>query len=166
VNQTARSVTRPSHWPLRRLALCLDCDECFDLGLSTCPACSSGTWTTLSRFLGAASAERVARSAIRAADQPAPRPRAEERPVPRHLLIVARDRVRLYEHLRRTFASNRSVRVLLDRRDGDRRANPQPAAERRKEDRRTRPSIDSQLGALGWSLVLLDLADNQRGPIR
>jgi hypothetical protein len=39
------------HLPLRRLALCIDCDECFELGLAACPACSSETWTPLARFV-------------------------------------------------------------------------------------------------------------------
>jgi hypothetical protein len=39
------------HLPLRRLALCIDCDECFELGLPACPACSSETWTPLARFV-------------------------------------------------------------------------------------------------------------------
>jgi hypothetical protein len=164
VNNPARSIPRPLHWPLRRLALCLDCDECFELGHSSCPACSSRTWTTLARFLEIVTTERVARSAIRAADRPAvPEERAEGGQIPRHLLIVARDHVRLYEHLRRTFAANRSVRVLLDRRSRERRqGKEQPAAERRRSDRRARPSIDEQLRAIGWSLVLLDLAKNPR----
>jgi hypothetical protein len=46
------------HLPLRRLALCLDCEKCFELGATACPACGSGTWITLARFLeGGAAAE-------------------------------------------------------------------------------------------------------------
>lgn len=50
-----RTVTtsRPSiHLPLTRLALCLDCEECFELGPDACPACSSVTWMPLARFVG------------------------------------------------------------------------------------------------------------------
>jgi hypothetical protein len=57
---TSSSTLRPQlHLPLRRLALCLDCEKCFELGAATCPGCGSGTWTTLARFLegGPASAE-------------------------------------------------------------------------------------------------------------
>jgi hypothetical protein len=39
------------HFPLRRLALCLDCDECFEIGSPTCPACGSETAVSLARFL-------------------------------------------------------------------------------------------------------------------
>lgn len=156
-----RSVARGLHWPLRRLALCLDCDQCFELGPVACPACSSTTWTTLSRFLETASSRHVARAAIHAADPPAAADRGEESA--RHLLIVARDRIRLYEHLRRTFAGNRSVQVLLDRRRRERRKEvSEPVNERRRADRRTRPSIDEQLGAVGWSLVLIDIAKPSR----
>jgi RNA polymerase subunit RPABC4/transcription elongation factor Spt4 len=46
------STLRPHlHLPLKRLALCLDCEECFELGAEACPACGSGTWTTLALFL-------------------------------------------------------------------------------------------------------------------
>lgn len=57
------------HLPLRRLALCLDCEECFELGAETCPACGSGTSTTLALFLdgGSANAEFVGARASRAA---------------------------------------------------------------------------------------------------
>ena len=40
------------HFPLARLALCLDCDACFEIGLEQCPACGSRTWSSLSRFIG------------------------------------------------------------------------------------------------------------------
>ncbi len=45
------AVMRPSHLALRRLALCLDCDACFEIGADACPACSSDTWVSLARFL-------------------------------------------------------------------------------------------------------------------
>jgi hypothetical protein len=48
------------HLPLRRVALCLDCDECFELGVDGCPACGSGTWTALGRFLEARIREHAA----------------------------------------------------------------------------------------------------------
>ena len=49
---TLPSTLRPQlHLPLKRLALCLDCEKCFELGAAACPGCGSGTWTTLARFL-------------------------------------------------------------------------------------------------------------------
>jgi RNA polymerase subunit RPABC4/transcription elongation factor Spt4 len=158
----APSITRSLHWPLSRLALCLDCDECFQLGSNSCPACGSETWTTLARFLEIISPERVTASAIRDATRFASRER-EEGPIAQHLLIVARERVRLYEHLRQTFAGDRSVQVLLDRRRRERRqGQSQSTIERRQGERRARPSIDERSRAIRWSLVLLDLVENER----
>jgi hypothetical protein len=48
------------HLPLRRVALCLDCDECFEIAFGMCPACGSGTWTALGRFLEGRLREDVA----------------------------------------------------------------------------------------------------------
>jgi len=47
------STLRPQqlHVPLKRLALCLDCERCFELGATACPGCGSSTWITLARFL-------------------------------------------------------------------------------------------------------------------
>lgn len=46
------STLRPQlHLPLKRVVLCLDCEECFELGAAACPACGSRTWITLARFL-------------------------------------------------------------------------------------------------------------------
>lgn len=39
------------HLPLRLLALCLDCDEGFEIRNGCCPACGSSTWIPLARFL-------------------------------------------------------------------------------------------------------------------
>jgi hypothetical protein len=64
------STLRPQlHLPLKRLALCLDCEKCFELGAEACPACGSGTWITLARFLegGQATAEFAGARASHAA---------------------------------------------------------------------------------------------------
>lgn len=37
--------------PLTRIALCLDCEQCFELGRAGCPACGSETWAPVARFL-------------------------------------------------------------------------------------------------------------------
>jgi hypothetical protein len=39
------------HLPLGRLALCLDCETCFEVGLDACPACGSRMWASVARFL-------------------------------------------------------------------------------------------------------------------
>src|SRR5438552_6122327 len=43
--------TALSHLPLRRLALCLDCEACFVIGTSSCPACGGDIWVLLAKFL-------------------------------------------------------------------------------------------------------------------
>ncbi len=55
------------HLPLRRVALCLDCEECFELGSPVCPACGSETWTALARFLDAGISSSLERFAPEAA---------------------------------------------------------------------------------------------------
>jgi hypothetical protein len=140
------------HLPLRQLALCLDCDECFEIGSPTCPACGSATWTLLSRFLAQASS----------AGHPGHRDAVAKRPddppeMVRQLIIVAGDRAHLYAHLERGFAGNGTVRVLLNRRVIARRARSGPyEAERRQADRRLPSKVDALLRAIGWAIVPLD----------
>lgn len=149
----ARKVTSGLHIPLRRAALCMDCDEVFEMGDGSCPACGSETWSTLARFLDMAPSKSG-----RGLRMPAAPTRSERARIARHLLIVARNRTKLYEHFRRVLARNSAIQVVLDRRSADRRTKAAPvAAERRRTDRRTRASIDEQLREIGWSLVLLDL---------
>jgi len=50
--RTPSTIRAHVHVPLTRLALCVDCEACFELGLHACPACSSRTWVPLSRFVG------------------------------------------------------------------------------------------------------------------
>jgi hypothetical protein len=49
---TVLNATPRVHIPLERVALCLDCDACFDVEYHQCPACGSGTWSSVSRFIG------------------------------------------------------------------------------------------------------------------
>jgi hypothetical protein len=151
------------HLPLRNLALCLDCDECFALGYADCPACGSRTWTPAARFLelvSEAGAPRVKEGSRKASSRRA----AEDLALAKHLLIVASHRRELYEQVKRAFAGHESVEVILDRRAGERRQRKgAPALEKRRRDRRSRSVIDEQLRTIGWSLVLLDLAKSKRG---
>jgi hypothetical protein len=146
------------HVPLKRLALCLDCEECFEIGAATCPACGSGTWTSLARFLEFASSKKMTATMAGTVGKGV---RQDE---PRHLLIVGRHRQMLYEHLKKAFADHDSVKVILERRTGDRRANRVPnVPERRGADRRaSHARIDEQINTIGWSLVLLDLKKSAR----
>lgn len=46
-----RAVIPTLHIPLRRLALCLDCEACFDIQCRACPGCGGGSWVLLAGFL-------------------------------------------------------------------------------------------------------------------
>jgi hypothetical protein len=157
--KSARKAAPRVHVPLRRLALCLDCDECFEIGDDACPACGSATWTSLARFLEIGSSEALAHLLDGVVDDKAGTGRRQlTRRRARHLIIVARDRPALYEHLRRAFEGNETIQVILDRRVGERRErNASTDAERRRAPRRSRSPLDGQLSAIGWSVVLLDL---------
>jgi hypothetical protein len=148
----------PLHFPLRKLALCLDCDSCFEFGVTTCPACGSETIAPLARFFQPAM--RLSRMFRKEGGDGEPGSSTK-----RQLFIVGRDRAKLYDYVRRAFADNPTVQVVLDRRVGDRRRGAPPTAgrvpERRRADRRNR-DISAQLRALGWAIVLLDIAGDER----
>jgi len=68
--------------------------------------------------------------------------------------VVSRDELPLYNQLTREFMGKKNIRVVLDRRLVDRRLrDTEPGAERRLTERRLRAHTDSQLRALGWSIV-------------
>ncbi len=160
--QRSRVASAGIHLPLRNLALCLDCDECFDLGYAACPACGSRTWTPAARFLDLVAGPRSNRLGGRVR-KALPRRAAEDVAIVRHLLVVARHRRELYEEIKRAFAGHETVQVILDRRVGERRQRKGvPMLDRRRRDRRSRSAIDEQLRTIGWSLVLLDLATEAR----
>lgn len=148
-----RSTALALHVPLRRLALCLDCEACFDIGAPSCPACSADTWIPLAGFLDQRPLPLLLQF------HRGPKSRQESpKAVAKQLLIVARDRGKLYGYLRRAFAGNPTVEVVVDRRRTERRRIEQPrAAERRRGDRRLMLEIDNQLRALGWAVVQLDV---------
>ena len=69
------------------------------------------------------------------------------------LFIVSREDPERYEFLRRAFADEPTVMVILDRRQRDRRMLPsKPSTERRRNERR---AVDTtrNLQSLGWQLV-------------
>lgn len=71
----------------------------------------------------------------------------------RLLFIVSRAHQERYEHLKRTFAGEAKVEVILDRRRGARRWHDvDHVVERRSGDRRRR-NVDEDLRAMGWVLV-------------
>jgi hypothetical protein len=74
--------------------------------------------------------------------------------VRRLVFIVAPGQQELYASLNRTFAGDDTVRVVLDRRRGERRRTPAAtAAERRQRDRRKDARIDRQLRERGYAVV-------------
>ena len=141
-------LTSRVHLPLMRLGMCLDCEACFEIGVTACPACGSKTWTPLARFLETARRERMVQS-VDSLDTSRPR-RAS---IAHHFIVVARDREALYHHFKESFAGNATITVTLDRRRADRRtAATHAPVERRRGDRRWR-AIDEQLRVLGWAAV-------------
>jgi len=79
----------------------------------------------------------------------------------RQLIIVAGNRAHLYEHLKRGFAGNGTVRVLLNRRVIALRARSGLyEAERRQADRRMPSKVDALRRAIGWAIVPLDIPKN------
>jgi hypothetical protein len=73
-----------------------------------------------------------------------------------HLFIVSRQHHDLFEYLRERLTADGDVRVLSDRRLGERRRKSAPAAaERRRADRRSRPEIDEQLRVHSHAIVTL-----------
>jgi hypothetical protein len=165
--------TALSHLPLRRLALCLDCEACFEIGTSSCPACGGDTWVLLSKFLD--------QGPLKVLPQFHPFPKnwtAEAKgrdeahgQAAKQIFVVARDREKLFEYAKRAFSGNSSVEVVLDRRRSERRSGSRTGSpDRRRGDRRLMNEIDNHLRALGWAVVRLDVFRNlgltHRGTVR
>ncbi len=71
----------------------------------------------------------------------------------RLLLIVSRDEPARYAYFKHVFASD-MVDVIVDRRQGDRRQRRVPTGlERRRQDRRGRESVTTELRGFGWAPV-------------
>jgi hypothetical protein len=136
-------VTPRLHIPLARLALCVDCEVCFEIGPDQCPACGSKTWSPLSRFIGNASEKAVVR-AVHALVEEA-RGLSEVSGGAHHLLIVSLDQPKLFQTLQRELRDNRSVSVIQDRR-GQSQGPPRIPNQRWR-------NVDNQLRALGWAIV-------------
>jgi hypothetical protein len=76
------------------------------------------------------------------------------RPPVRGLLIVARDRVDLYEALQHAYGDSETITVLMDRRQGERRCVVQPVAgDRRRGERRNLLSLAEDLRCQQYVLV-------------
>jgi hypothetical protein len=78
-----------------------------------------------------------------------------------HLFIVSRLEPNLYDYLAREFSREDEVRVILDRRLGERRAQAgngggAQQVERRQRDRRRQAHVAGQLSSLGYAFVRVD----------
>ena len=81
----------------------------------------------------------------------------------RHLFLVSRHELRLYEYLLERFRDDGNVEVILDRRRGERRRRSEgQEPERRRSDRRTRREVDLELQVR--SHVILTLPEDNRAP--
>ena len=77
-----------------------------------------------------------------------------------HLFIVSRQQPDLYSYLAREFSEEPDVRVILDRRQGERRRQldrraPEVSDRRHQSDRRGNGDIGGQLSTLGYAFVRL-----------
>ena len=73
------------------------------------------------------------------------------------LFVVSRQALDEYLHLKRVFADDDRVTVIVDRRSGDRRGTTSPRnPEGRRADRRSRSLIDDRLRRQGWVMVRLE----------
>jgi hypothetical protein len=130
-------------FPLARLALCLDCEVCFEIGPEKCPACGSATWSPLSRFIG----ETADKTVVRAVEALVQEARGmATRTGGQHLLIVSRTQPKLFDMLRRELADHPTLTVIQDRRG----QGPRPTS--RVPNQRWR-NVDFQIRALGWAIV-------------
>jgi hypothetical protein len=79
--------------------------------------------------------------------------------VAKQILVIARDRQKLYDYAKRAFFGNATVEVVLDRRTGERRRNGERAGtpDRRRGDRRLMLEVENHLRAMGWAVVRLDV---------
>jgi hypothetical protein len=79
--------------------------------------------------------------------------------VSQHLFIVARQQFDLYSYLAREFSGEPDVRVIIDRRQGERRQPSERrlprSSDRRQAERRENAEVGTQLSSLGYAFVRL-----------
>ena len=68
------------------------------------------------------------------------------------LIVVRPNDTALHDHLQRAFAGMRGVKVIMERRAGDRRAAQDPVADERRH-RRMRRIRQGQVSSLGYTVV-------------
>ena len=83
----------------------------------------------------------------------------------RFLFIVSRSNAKLANYLQQHFSGAATVRVVIDRRFGERRQQTTDIApERRRADRRSRPYVDKELRLTSFAIVTLSEPEPQRAP--
>src|SRR5688572_12116440 len=149
------TATARLYFPLSRLALCADCEVCFEIGFDACPACGGETWSSLSRLMGNAAEGAVVRAvqAVVAETLYSGNGRGDAN----HLVIVSREQPKLFEMLQRELRGNPAVTVILDRR-GRRSQSPLTRALPNQRWRH----VDRQIAALGWAIVRRDAVAAKR----
>jgi hypothetical protein len=140
----------------RRYKRCPKCLAMLRPSAEFCPQCGTNM------PIGFPHNPRVAAEAVKAIMQlntAAP----DTRPIPaqpqgEYLVVVARDRRDLYDYLSQKFSGEPGIRVVQERRTGDRRRSERTSPlERRRRDRRSRPLVDAELRRFGFAIVnLLD----------
>ena len=79
----------------------------------------------------------------------------------RHLFLISRHDLRLYEYLLERFRDDGKVEVILDRRRGERRRQSQSQeSDRRRSDRRTRREVDLELQVRSHVILTLPEVDS------
>jgi hypothetical protein len=70
------------------------------------------------------------------------------------LFVVARYNPQLYDYLQREFSHEERIRIIMDRRVGERRQRAVPASgERRQNDRRRHQDVDTNLRERGFVIL-------------
>lgn len=76
-----------------------------------------------------------------------------------HLFIVSRQLPDLHRYLSHEFATEADVKVILDRRHGERRSGgdrpAMPRGDRRRTERRNHADVRGELNTLGYAFVRL-----------
>jgi hypothetical protein len=72
------------------------------------------------------------------------------------VFIVSRHRPKLRDYLRREFAGNAEVTVIVDRRLGERRLDGESRSPDRRRASRRQEQIDERLRSMGWAIVWRD----------
>ncbi|HEV8584132.1 MAG TPA: hypothetical protein VGT02_04085 [Methylomirabilota bacterium] len=97
---------------------------------------------------------------------------AAPQPRRRLIFIVSRERMDLYDSLRKALFNEADCEVILDRREGerrlgDRRGGDAPAGkDRRASHRRERIPVDAEIRECGWTVVKVSTWPEADAPLR